>query len=95
MLGVSLFPIDRSDVRPRPHHHPRVYDPRGRSLPSAGLCQSVLHQWAFYFGWKGGMQMRVSMVNMIFAKSLRIRLDTLSDRNAGALVNLMSTDVER
>jgi hypothetical protein len=59
------------------------------------MAQSLFHQWGFYYGWRTGMMMRSALVNIIFTKSLRIRLDTLSDRNSGTLVNLMSSDVER
>ena len=59
------------------------------------MFQTVFHQWAFYHGWKTGMVMRAALVNIMFVKSLHVRMDTLSDRNSGSLVNMMSTDVER
>lgn len=60
-----------------------------------GMAQSLLHQWSYYNAWILGLRMRISLVNILFDKSLRIDLGVLSKRTSGSLLNLVSTDVER
>ena len=38
------------------------------AVPAGAWAQSLLHQWIYYFAWRVGMQLRVSISCLVFAK---------------------------
>lgn len=65
-------------------------------LVAAGVVILFEHHHVFFVTWRKGMQMRVSCVASIYAKSLRLS-STHQETNAstGKIMNLASNDVER
>lgn len=65
-------------------------------LVAAGLAILFEHHHVFFATWRKGMQLRVSCVAAIYAKSLRLS-STHQETNAstGKIMNLASNDVER
>jgi ABC-type multidrug transport system fused ATPase/permease subunit len=65
-------------------------------LVAAGLVILFEHHHVFFVTWRKGMQLRISCVASIYAKSLRLS-STHQETNAstGKIMNLASNDVER
>ena len=61
-----------------------------------GLVILMEHHHIFFMTWRKGMQMRISCVSSIYAKSLRLS-STHQDTSAstGQIMNLVSNDVDR
>eukprot|EP00980_Cylindrotheca_fusiformis_P010610 scaffold2362_cov109-Cylindrotheca_fusiformis.AAC.1 len=65
-------------------------------LVVCGLLLLFQHHHAFFITWRKGMQMRISCVASIYAKSLRLSSTHQgTNANTGRIMNLASNDVER
>lgn len=65
-------------------------------LVVCGLILLFEHHHAFFITWRKGMQMRISCVGAIYAKSLRLSSTHQgTSANTGRIMNLASNDVDR
>ena len=63
-------------------------------IVSASIA-AMLHHHFFFSGWRVGMELRVAGTAILFRKSLRLSLRAVAGENAGKLVNVAATDLDR
>jgi ATP-binding cassette subfamily C (CFTR/MRP) protein 4 len=63
-------------------------------IVSASIA-AMLHHHFFFAGWRHGMELRVAGTAILFRKSLRLSLRAVAGENAGKLVNVAATDLDR
>jgi ABC-type multidrug transport system fused ATPase/permease subunit len=63
-------------------------------LTLCGTLVTFMHHHFFFFAWRLGMQLRIMLTAVIYEKSLRLSLDSLSKTSTGHIMNLCSQDIE-
>lgn len=59
-----------------------------------GILIGLMHHQYFFYGWRFGMQVRISMSSLIYDKAVRLHLRSLNITESSHIINLSSQDVE-
>lgn len=63
-------------------------------LVLCGIAVTFLHHHFFFYSWRLGMQLRITLTTAIYNKAIKLNLRSLNKTATGHIVNLCSQDVE-
>ena len=61
-------------------------------LTALGLYVMMCHHHVFFMAWRLGLQLRIALTSMLYDKSIKLSLRSVSQLNVGHVVNLSAQD---